>query len=349
MHLYEEGVTILQSVSVFLSVCVITYNSSKTILDTLNSIRRQTTKDFELIISDDCSTDDTCELVRNWLHDYGSLFISCQLISTPKNMGVAENCNLAVATAQGHYIKLLAGDDMLADDAAQAYIHFLSTHCSDAVFAKVISFSHTWMEGRDAPDPSWQSHPLTFTNEYQYEYFKKSPQKQFRIMLNRYPCKICGFCFKKEIWEAIHGFDSAYYQEDHPFLVRLLASGYQFHFIDAYLAYYRVSDFSVTNSHTKQGLLFDLTKLANHRKMVREVIWPELKKHKYYMDLLKWKIRFFETDLRIKVSGNKNACAHKIYSFFHFLLWFPLYPHRIHKAIILIKNKMHQTKVGDCK
>lgn len=49
------------------SVIVITYNSSKYVLETLNSVAAQTYDNIELIISDDCSKDNTVEICRNWL------------------------------------------------------------------------------------------------------------------------------------------------------------------------------------------------------------------------------------------------------------------------------------------
>ena len=49
------------------SVVVITYNSAKFVIETLESVKSQTYKNIELIISDDCSTDDTVERCRLWL------------------------------------------------------------------------------------------------------------------------------------------------------------------------------------------------------------------------------------------------------------------------------------------
>lgn len=49
------------------SVCIITYNSGKTIVDTLNSIFLQSYEPLELIVSDDCSLDDTVTICKNWL------------------------------------------------------------------------------------------------------------------------------------------------------------------------------------------------------------------------------------------------------------------------------------------
>jgi alpha-1,3-rhamnosyltransferase len=49
------------------SVVIITYNSSKYVLETLESAKAQTYQNIELIVSDDCSTDDTVEKCREWI------------------------------------------------------------------------------------------------------------------------------------------------------------------------------------------------------------------------------------------------------------------------------------------
>lgn len=49
------------------SVCIITYNSSKYIEETLESVRRQTYPAIELIISDDASSDDTVYICEQWI------------------------------------------------------------------------------------------------------------------------------------------------------------------------------------------------------------------------------------------------------------------------------------------
>lgn len=49
------------------SVIVITYNSAKYVLETLESIRVQSYQNIELIISDDCSKDNTIDICRNWI------------------------------------------------------------------------------------------------------------------------------------------------------------------------------------------------------------------------------------------------------------------------------------------
>ena len=57
------------------TVSVSTYNSSKYVVETLESIKAQTWKNIILQISDDCSTDNTIELCRNWIEQNKERFV----------------------------------------------------------------------------------------------------------------------------------------------------------------------------------------------------------------------------------------------------------------------------------
>ena len=48
------------------SVVVVVYNSSETVVETLDTILKQTYRNIELIVADDCSTDDTVKIVKSW-------------------------------------------------------------------------------------------------------------------------------------------------------------------------------------------------------------------------------------------------------------------------------------------
>ena len=101
------------------SVPVITYNSSEYIIDGLESIKAQTYKNIELIISDDCSTDNTVELCRDWLENNKDYFVRVELVTTDKNTGVAGNCNRSVKACRGEWIRGLSGDDKFLPNTIQ--------------------------------------------------------------------------------------------------------------------------------------------------------------------------------------------------------------------------------------
>lgn len=89
------------------SIIMPAYNASATISDSIESILLQSYKKFELIIIDDCSLDNTKEIVEKYI----VLDERIKLISKDKNEGVAYARNQGIDHAIGHYIAFLDSDD----------------------------------------------------------------------------------------------------------------------------------------------------------------------------------------------------------------------------------------------
>ncbi len=89
------------------SVIIPSYNSSETIRRALNSVLTQTYSDIEVIIVDDCSMDDTVEILKN----YRNMDPRVKLLSTDINGGPGVARNVALKQARGEYIAFLDSDD----------------------------------------------------------------------------------------------------------------------------------------------------------------------------------------------------------------------------------------------
>jgi len=92
-----------------ISLCLLTYNHGHVIGEVLEAILAQTYRDFELIVSDDCSTDNTWEVVQM----LASRDSRVRPVQTPTNLGMAGNANFAASLAKGRYIGLLHHDDIV--------------------------------------------------------------------------------------------------------------------------------------------------------------------------------------------------------------------------------------------
>lgn len=92
------------------SIAAICYNHSRFLIEALDSIKNQTYANIELIIVDDCSTDNSVNLIKEWLKDYRKPF---KLILHPKNEGSYIAHNEAVDNAKGKYFAFLATDDAI--------------------------------------------------------------------------------------------------------------------------------------------------------------------------------------------------------------------------------------------
>ena len=112
----------MNCVNPLVTVCVLTYESSDFVLETLESIKNQTYGNIQLIISDDSSKDSTVSVCQAWLERNMDRFASARIITAESNTGVTANCNRAVKNAEGRWIKLLAGDDILWHDALETLV-----------------------------------------------------------------------------------------------------------------------------------------------------------------------------------------------------------------------------------
>ena len=90
-----------------ITVALPVYNGEQYIAVAIDSVLRQTYSDFELLILDNCSTDGTASVIRNFSDP------RIRLITNTKNLGMIGNWNLAVSLATGKYIKILSHDDLL--------------------------------------------------------------------------------------------------------------------------------------------------------------------------------------------------------------------------------------------
>ncbi len=109
------------------SVIAITYNHEKYIKQALESIVNQTTNfKFEVIVADDCSTDDTQNIIRNFSKTYPDLIIP---ILREKNIGPQKNFKDAIMRARGKYIALCEGDDFWTDTSKlQSQVEYFQSH-----------------------------------------------------------------------------------------------------------------------------------------------------------------------------------------------------------------------------
>ncbi len=104
------------------TVIVITYNSAKYVLETLESVYRQSYNNIELIVSDDCSKDNTVSICQQWVDTNRNRFISAKVIQTENNSGICGNYNFALKNANGNWIKYIAGDDILEDNCIERFV-----------------------------------------------------------------------------------------------------------------------------------------------------------------------------------------------------------------------------------
>ena len=96
--------------SPLVSVCVPTYNYGRFLPDCIESVLDQTLSDWELVITDDASTDSTEEIVNS----YSAVDPRIRYLRNARRLGMSANLKRAMESARGRYLKMLCADDWIA-------------------------------------------------------------------------------------------------------------------------------------------------------------------------------------------------------------------------------------------
>lgn len=122
-----------------ISIIIPTFNAASTIAQCLDSIRRQTFKDFEVLIMDGMSSDETRKLADLVSVDDSNIHFFCE-----KDDGTYDAMRKGVASAKGRWLYFLGADDELHDENVLYVIsETLRSHPADMVYGDVVLFGDT--------------------------------------------------------------------------------------------------------------------------------------------------------------------------------------------------------------
>ncbi len=96
------------------SIIIPVYNSAPYIIKCLDSVHAQTQKNLEVIFVDDHGTDNTMDIIRDFLISKKREDITCIFLETKRNSGPSIARNIGIAKARGEYIAFLDADDWLS-------------------------------------------------------------------------------------------------------------------------------------------------------------------------------------------------------------------------------------------
>ena len=102
------------------SFVVTSYNYEKYILKTLESIKKQSYKNFEILVVDDCSSDNSCKVVEKFIEENQDLKIT--LFVQNKNQGQMSAMMRGLKEAQGQFVSFIDSDDILMPDYAKVHV-----------------------------------------------------------------------------------------------------------------------------------------------------------------------------------------------------------------------------------
>jgi Glycosyl transferase family 2 len=192
-----------------LSVTVLNHNYARFLSGCLDSIMRQSFKDFEVIVIDDRSTDDSLEVIRPYLSDP-----RVRLIAHEENQGFVRSLVEGTNASRSRYLTVISADDFaLASDAFERQVRLMESDSGMAfcyaAWRYVDGDRQTLSEVRPwAGDHAW------------------SGEQEFREFCTRYYVLHTGTTIRRSAYQAVGGYDqSIRYTLDNTIWAQLCGAG----------------------------------------------------------------------------------------------------------------------------
>ena len=285
------------------SIIVITYNSAKYVIETLESAKYQSCKNIELIISDDCSTDDTVTVCETWIKENKDCFIRTKLITVEQNKGIPANCNRGVNTSNGEWIKLIAGDDILLPNCIEDNLRFINLNKN----AKIVFSTMQLFRKEDGKTIYLGISPL----DNQKKMYELNANEQYNTLIeSNWNWATPSSFIQKKVIIDLDFYDTDYtHFEDYPFWIKATKKGVKLHFFDKATVLYRQSqsmmrpeNLWINEKYFQCYILFFNRQISNDLKKTNKKAYNLKRRH------------FFKLYVLIKIFGNKRSIIARLFN-----------------------------------
>jgi len=197
-----------------LSIGLAVYNGEDFLAESLDSLLGQTYEDFELIISDNASTDGTADICRGYAKQDSRI----RYVRQPHNLGCAPNHNVLVQYARGELFKWVSHDDLYGRELIERAIEALDEYPQ-------VVLANCWTAMIDSS--------RTVTKAVRYTLDTESPRapERFRSMLFEKGGDDDGGVIRMEMLRRIRPYDS-YYHSDRTLVTEMALQGPFYHVPD---------------------------------------------------------------------------------------------------------------------
>lgn len=213
------------------SVVIPAYNHEKFIGPAIDSVLNQSCQDFELIIVDDGSTDNTADVIKSYADDRIRYFYQ-------ENQDAFNTINRGMGLATGEYISILNSDDIYSLDRLQRLLEVQKQTGAQCLFSDVIPISDSGEQFVE-PDFGWN-----VWHQKNRAFFKKSGDLYCAFLKGNFMVTTSNLFMTRVAAEKVGKFCSLRYLHDYDFIFRMmLAFPGQVHYLDSeQLLYYRIHD-----------------------------------------------------------------------------------------------------------
>lgn len=260
------------------SIGVASYNNAKYILQTLESINNQSYQNIELIIVDDCSTDNSRKLIEEWK---GKINLPVKIIHNTNNEGIPKVCNsiLGAVGAASKYLCVFGSDDVMLPERIEKQVAIMQ-NTDDKVAATYSDMIVMNEVGSVMSDSFYKWRGDSF--EKVRDIFSKDRNYIIRSLVEKNTVATPALIFKTSILKKMGGWDETLSFEDWDMNLRLIKEGYVILPLNEKLVYYRKHSNSITNKPGVDFLESLLSLVSKHRnisKDINEAINVQIKEH----------------------------------------------------------------------
>lgn len=259
------------------SIVLPTYNGQDYIRESIDSIISQTFTDWELIIVNDCSNDNTPDIINEYVKKCEKI----KIINNTVNQKLPRSLNIGFREAVGEFLTWTSDDNLYLPTAIEKMTNYLETHESEVmVCTKMDYISEKGM---------FEKSSIAYSNELMY-------------------CRDCvGACFlyRKKVLEDIGEYDANFFLvEDYEYWLRILFFYKNIGYIDEVLYKYRNHEKSLTATR-RNDIAYNTSKL---RRKYIDILCEKLKKRKDYLCLIYFEMaRFYGIDQHVYKLFSKLA------------------------------------------
>ncbi len=244
-----------------ISVCIPSYNHEKYIGKTIESILNQTYKNFEIIISDDNSKDNSENIIKSYKDQRINFY------KNNANIGPALNSNKFIELSNCDYILILPSDDVLLKNALEIYLKEIeSDNNADVLFC--------WCQTIDENDNEIDSYNMTIANQ-----IRDKNKLLNELFYEQNFLMGPGVFIKKKLFDLIGNYNENLLQvQDLELWVRILTSGYRINIVNEKLIKYRIHNENLSNNLNEplkniainSRYIFEIQKVLENYKNIKD-------------------------------------------------------------------------------
>lgn len=221
-----------------ISVVVVTYNFENFIIETLESVKKQTYPNIELIISDDCSTDKTLEKCKEWLNKNKNRFNNVVILTSKYNEGPTKNYNKGLKMARGVWIKYISDDIMTENFLMESYEIVKKNPEIEILFSISQFFLGEFKE---------KKFQELYPEKKMLKNYELTTDKQLEAILDENFVSAPTNFIKKSLLHEVGYCDEKYiFFEDYPLWIKIIESGRKLYLNNSVNIYYRRHEKSVS-------------------------------------------------------------------------------------------------------